>query len=267
MFKGDWVRITTKDDQFYNITAKVVDFEPHETVVVKFNDGVEWRYLEDELELIKSGDENIAEFEDGPEFEGWEERSGTPQQLELDLPEMWHGTVCPETKLHIRENILDDSSDKSLVFKTDGAEHQPIDTKSTNPKDRAATTRLDLSLFPATARAYGALGMTEGDYKYGGYNYRVAGVQASVYYSAVNRHLDDWFNGEDIDRKTRVHHLASAIAGIGILIDAIECDKLNDDRPPPAPYRGLLTQMEERVKHLQETFPNPKQRYTKKDAK
>jgi hypothetical protein len=139
-----------------------------------------------------------------------------------------------------------------------------LTTKDTNPKDRAATTRLDLSLFPATARAYGALGMTEGDLKYGGYNYRAAGVKASIYYSAVNRHLDDWFNGEDVDRKTGVHHLASALAGIAILIDALECEKLNDDRPPRAPYRDLLMGMEEKVKHLQSIFTNPPERATEK---
>lgn len=76
-----------------------------------------------------------------------------------------------------------------------------MDKKDTNPKDRMAITKLDLSLFPTTAKAYGALAMTEGDLKYGGYNYRTAGVKASVYYAAANRHLDKWFNGEWADKK------------------------------------------------------------------
>lgn len=137
-----------------------------------------------------------------------------------------------------------------------------MDKKDTNPKDRVATTRLDLSLFPATARAYGALAMTEGDLKYGGYNYRSAGVQASVYYAAANRHLDKWYNGEWADEKTNVPHLASALACIGVLIDAIECDKMNDDRPPKCNMAGLLTDMENRVAHLQELFKNGPDRYT-----
>lgn len=136
------------------------------------------------------------------------------------------------------------------------------DKKSTNPKDRAATARLDLSLFPATARAYGALAMTEGDLKYGGYNYRVAGVNASTYYAAAGRHLDDWYNGEEVDRKTGVPHLASALACIAVIIDAVECKKLNDDRPPIAPYRELLTEFEEKVKHLQKLFPEGEPRCT-----
>lgn len=126
--------------------------------------------------------------------------------------------------------------------------------KPTNPKDRAATNRLDLSLFPASAKAYGALAMQEGDFKYGGYNYRDAGVLASIYYSAANRHLDKWFNGQDCDPKTKVHHLGNALACIAVLIDAIECGKLNDDRPPVCDMDRLLTEMEPRVAHLREMF-------------
>ncbi len=133
--------------------------------------------------------------------------------------------------------------------------------KDSNPKDRMATTRLDLSLFPSTAIAYGALAMTEGDLKYGGYNYRTAGVRASVYFSAANRHLNKWFNGEWADQKTEVPHLSSALACIGVLIDAIECDKLNDDRPPKCDMAGLLDEMERKVVHLQKLFPDGPERH------
>ncbi len=136
------------------------------------------------------------------------------------------------------------------------------DTKPTNPKDAAATSRLDLSLFPAPARAYGALAMTEGHLKYGGYNYRDAGVLASIYYAAAGRHLDKWFNGRDIDPKTGVPHLANALACIAVLIDAVECNKLNDDRPPRCDMDRLLAWAEERVAQLQELFPNGRARYT-----
>lgn len=134
--------------------------------------------------------------------------------------------------------------------------------KDTNPKDRMATSRLDLSLFPATAKAYGALAMTEGDLKYGGYNYRTAGVKASVYYAAANRHLDKWFNGEWADAETKVPHLASALACIGVLIDAIECQKLNDDRPPKSDMANLLNEMEQKVIHLQGLFTDGPDRHT-----
>jgi hypothetical protein len=137
--------------------------------------------------------------------------------------------------------------------------------KDTNPKDRMATDRLDLSLFPATARIYGALAMTEGDSKYGGYNYRAIGVRASVYYAAVNRHIEKWFNGEWADEHTGVPHLASAIAGIGILIDAIECNKLNDDRPPKCDVAALLGNFQEKVAHLHKIFSDGPSRYTEEE--
>lgn len=134
--------------------------------------------------------------------------------------------------------------------------------KPTNPKDRAATSRLDLTVFPDTAVAYGALALTEGDLKYGAYNFRVAGVLASIYVAALNRHVAKWFNGEDEDPKTGVPHLANAIACLGVLIDAIVAGKLKDDRPPKSDVAGLLASFEEKVKHLQELFPNPPGRYT-----
>lgn len=133
--------------------------------------------------------------------------------------------------------------------------------KDGNPKDRAATSRLDLSLFPDTAVAYGALAMTEGDAKYGGYNYRVAGVRASVYVAAARRHLAKWFNGEWCDPKTEVPHLASVLGCMAILVDAIECDKLNDDRPPKCRVPEMLEEMEEKVSHILKLYPDGPERY------
>jgi len=134
--------------------------------------------------------------------------------------------------------------------------------KDTNPKDRVATSRLDLSLFPDTAVAYGALAMSEGDAKYGGYNYRIAGVRASVYYAACRRHLGRWFNGQWVDKKTGIPNLASALACIAILIDAVECNKLNDDRPPPVDFDALLAKTESLIRKLYNMFPNGPPRYT-----
>lgn len=136
------------------------------------------------------------------------------------------------------------------------------DHKATNPKDRAATARLDLSLFPMTALAYGALGMTEGDCKYGGYNYRVGGVLCSVYIAACGRHLAKYYNGEWADKKTGVPHLASALACVAIIIDAHECGALRDDRPPRVDMAELLDKFELQVKFIQQLFPNGPSRYT-----
>lgn len=134
------------------------------------------------------------------------------------------------------------------------------DTKATNPKDTAATTRLDLTLVPDSAVAYCALAMTEGDLKYGGYNWREAGVQTSVYVAALRRHIAKYFNGEWADPKTKVPHLANALACLAVLVDAHEHGNLNDDRPP-AQASGLYDRAEEIVAHLQTIFPRRTRRH------
>lgn len=136
------------------------------------------------------------------------------------------------------------------------------DYKDSNPKDRVATSRLDLTLFPTTAVAYGALAFTEGHNKYGAMNWRPAGAVASIYVAACKRHLDKWFEGQEEDPKTTVPHLANALACIAVLIDAKEYGTLVDDRPPICNVAELLNKFEEKVKHLQQLFPNGPDRYT-----
>jgi hypothetical protein len=140
-------------------------------------------------------------------------------------------------------------------------EQTKTDSKPSNPKDRAATHRLDISLFPQSAIAYGALGMTEGDYKYGGYNYRVAGVSVNTYIAALFRHICKFYNGEWEDQRTKVPHLASALASVAIIVDGFQQGNINDDRPPKQNMDKLLTEFEKIVSHLHETFPNGPERY------
>ena len=131
------------------------------------------------------------------------------------------------------------------------------ETKETNPKDDAAAgTRVDLSLFPHTALVHAALAMTEGHLKYGGYNYRISGVKASVYLAALRRHTDKWEAGQNWDLKTLVHHLGSVIACCSIIIDAEECGKLIDDRPPAVPdIDELYDRAEQITQHLHKIYP------------
>lgn len=124
------------------------------------------------------------------------------------------------------------------------------EVKATNPKEAIGSAKLDFSLVPSSAVAYMATAFTEGALKYGAYNWRAAGVRASTYYAAVNRHLTKWWNGENFDPKTRVHHLANAQACLAILLDAELVDMLNDDRPPKAYMAGLIEQLEGTVTHL-----------------
>lgn len=143
----------------------------------------------------------------------------------------------------------------------------PDNFKATNPKDAAASNRLDLSLVPASATIYTALALTEGHFKYGGYNWRVAGALASVYYSATMRHMTKWYNGEDSDPETQVPHLASALACLAILADSVEMGMLKDDRPPAVPTNDLLKACQVVVEHLRGTFPKGPGRHTEYGSK
>lgn len=128
------------------------------------------------------------------------------------------------------------------------------DGNPTNPKDMVAVTKLPLHLVPSTISAYAALAFAEGAAKYGAYNWRASGVRASVYKSALQRHLEKWWNGEWADPATGVPHLASVIACAGILLDARLVDKLTDDRPPGAPISEAIDAMEADVRRIYEMF-------------
>ena len=126
--------------------------------------------------------------------------------------------------------------------------------KAINPKDRIASNKLPLDLVPDTIPAYAALAFVEGAAKYGAYNWRVAGVRASVYRAALDRHLKSWWNGEDADPATGVPHLASIIACSGILLDAGLAGKLTDDRPPKLPLGEVLRGLEGEVARIRGLF-------------
>lgn len=127
--------------------------------------------------------------------------------------------------------------------------------KPSNPKDLVGSTRIPLSIVSAIAIAEESLAMVEGMLKYGKYNYRAIGVRTSVYLDACHRHLQKYQNGEDRDPTTGVHHLGSARACLGVILDSAAQGKLTDDRPPRSPEMSkLLDGLEDRVKHLQHLF-------------
>jgi hypothetical protein len=135
---------------------------------------------------------------------------------------------------------------------------QASDSKPTNPKDAIGSTKLPLNLVPDSLTAYAALSFAEGASKYGSYNWRVAGVRASIYKAALERHLKKWWNGEECDPKTKVPHLASVIACAAIILDADLAGKLTDDRPPKVPMGQLIDGMEGIVKGLYEMHKDMK---------
>jgi len=139
--------------------------------------------------------------------------------------------------------------------------------KDTNPKDAIAGDKVPLDLMPDTAIAACNMAFLEGALKYGRYNWRVAGARASVYVSALRRHMAAWYAGEDIDEASKLPHLAKAMACLAILIDTRACGVLVDDRPPKADMKAVFTQLETAVSWLKNEHKdkNPKQ-YTIEDS-
>ena len=128
------------------------------------------------------------------------------------------------------------------------------ETKMTNPKDIIGSTKLHLSLVPDTLLIEAAAAFTEGATKYGRFNWRIAGVRASIYIDALERHMAKYKNGEDYDPATRIKHLGSVLACAGILLDARLCGKLTDDRAPRAPIGKLIEENEAVAAHVKALF-------------
>jgi hypothetical protein len=131
-----------------------------------------------------------------------------------------------------------------------------------NPKDLVAAVKLPLHLWPPSATAMGCLGLLEGQGKYGRANWREKGVLASVYYSALKRHMDDWFECADLSFDSKNPHLANALACLAIIVDAQAHDMLIDDRNyqpgDGGGYQRLVEKLMPQVKHLQELHKDKK---------
>ena len=100
-----------------------------------------------------------------------------------------------------------------------------------NPKDRLGKAKPSMHFVPMIARLQEAIVMALGAKKYGAYNWRTAPVIATVYSDAIERHLAQWMDGEDVDEESGVSHLAHVRACCAILIDAQATGNLLDDRP------------------------------------
>ena len=105
-------------------------------------------------------------------------------------------------------------------------------SKLSNPKDLVGVLKVPMSTVSAPVLAEISLGMLEGAGKYGRHNYRMVGVRSSVYYDATMRHLMAWWEGQDIDPASGLHHVTKAITSLVVLRDAMLHGMCDDDRPP-----------------------------------
>ena len=137
--------------------------------------------------------------------------------------------------------------------------------KDTNPKDALGIRRAPLSCVPGPVIYEIGLAMLEGACKYRRHNYRIAGVRHSVYFDAVLRHMWAYWEGEDIDPDSGVHHLSKAMAGLVVLRDSMLVGNDVDDRPP-ATHIGFVKDMNAIAKKMLDEAPEIKPPYTEKNG-
>jgi hypothetical protein len=117
------------------------------------------------------------------------------------------------------------NSDERAEWDVEKPEFRPDD-----PKGAAGALKAPMWLLPPVALQETAWVHGLGSKKYRPYNWRETGVCASTYISAIMRHLDQWRDGEDIDKESGRSHIAHIAASCNILMDAENCGKINDDR-------------------------------------
>ena len=128
--------------------------------------------------------------------------------------------------------------------------------KETNPKDRIGTKKPRFySGLPANVTKEVSIAMMEGAMKYGRHNYRIAGIRASVYVDATIGHLLDYWEGQDIDPDSNLHHITKAIASLYVLRDAQMMNMCEDDRPPKSDVEGDKTRLQAVVDELFTKYP------------
>jgi len=135
-----------------------------------------------------------------------------------------------------------------------------VSDKPSNPKDLLGAKKVPYHLWPETATIQGTLALLEGALKYGRSNWRGVGVRASIYYDALRRHANAWFEGQDNDPDSGLDHLGHALACLAIIIDARAKGLLTDDRMYPGGYDATIKAATPHVARLQEKYAdrNPK---------
>ena len=139
-----------------------------------------------------------------------------------------------------------------------------VETKDTNPKDAVGIKKAPISTVSGAVMAELGIAMLEGARKYGRHNYRVSGVRASVYRDATWRHMNKWWEGEDVDEDSGLSHIAKAIASLMVLRDAMIFDNWTDDRPPSVPNgNAFFKNMDKLAADVIEKYPDAKEPFIK----
>lgn len=168
-----------------------------------------------------------------------------------------------------REKEISQGQQRMVLSKAMTAEDIPIkenDSKDTNPKDAVGIKKAPISTLSGAVMAELGVAMLEGARKYGRHNYRISGVRASVYRDAAWRHLNKWWEGQDIDPDSGLSHIIKAMASLAVLRDAQIVDNWVDDRPPPIP-EDFWEKMDKAAVKIIKAYPNAKDPFTHEHVK
>lgn len=188
---------------------------------------------------------------------GWENSAGAKAELHLAR---WAGLEILHDPM-AKHPLLGDHSTDCV---------KPKEFKDSNPKDSVGCTKPPLHCIPAHVLFEIGMGMFEGGWKYREANYRVIGVRASIYYDAAMRHLTAWWEGEDIDPASQIHHISKVMSCLAVLRDCqMQTENgapidYKDDRPPKSavPMSKLEDQFKAMLERLQRDHGDRKEPYT-----
>ncbi len=124
----------------------------------------------------------------------------------------------------------DDFYDQQTAIKLFNQKTSGVTPIDANLKTLAAINKPRLSDVPPVALFALGAAMSNGKDKYGRFNWRETGTTASVFYDAMQRHLAQWYSGENFADDSKVHHLAHIMASCAILMDSEFQGTLTDDR-------------------------------------
>lgn len=147
-------------------------------------------------------------------------------------------------------------SDPCNLFAAKPSVEENPGTKETNPKYDAGIKKAPLHCIPMGPIYEMGLAMFEGNRKYGRHNYRAIGVRGSTYYDAAIGHIVDWWEGEDIDPDSGVHHIIKAMTCLLVMRDSMLMDNFNDDRPLRYPRKYGRTSFMDEVAGLVKKYPD-----------
>lgn len=99
---------------------------------------------------------------------------------------------------------------------------EPGHNSGLNPKDAIGRTKPGTWAVPTSPLLYLGAVMEDGAAEYGLYNWREAAVDIAVYWDAMHRHLDQFRDGEIMDKKSGLPHMAHVMANCAIIMDAME---------------------------------------------